>query len=295
MQDYFAKNKLILIIILILILFSVTSIYFYLNNKNSLRKVIIEEKPKVTHELIGKSVEGRNIEAFSYGNGENNIFFIGGIHGGYEWNSVILSYKFIDYLNNNPDFIPTKIKITVIPSLNPDGVYKITNKEWPFGISDIPKKVSTAPGRFNANNVDLNRNFDCNWKATSTWQNKTVSAGSEVFSEPESMALKNYVLKNKPISVIFWHSMSGAIYASECKNGILPETKNIMRAYEKGSGYKSNNSFTSYTVTGDAGDWLSSINIPAITVELKTHETIEWEENLAGIKSLLDYYKNSII
>ena len=29
---------------------------------------------------------------------------------------------------------------------------------------------TTGKGRFNANNVDLNRNFDCSWQATSSWR-----------------------------------------------------------------------------------------------------------------------------
>jgi len=44
--------------------------------------------------------------------------------------------------------------------------------------------------------------------------------------------------------------------------------------------------------TGDAEGWLASINIPAITVELKTRDTTEWNQNLAGIKAIFGYYRN---
>ncbi|MEK7514514.1 MAG: hypothetical protein AAB587_01715, partial [Patescibacteria group bacterium] len=91
-------------------------------------------------------------------------------------------------------------------------------------------------------------------------------------------------------AVIFWHSQANAVYASECEKGILPETLDIMNAYSKASGYQSVKSFDSYEITGDAEGWLASIKIPAITVELKTHEAIEWERNLLGIKALLTYY-----
>ena len=143
---------------------------------------------------------------------------------------------------------------------------------------------------FNGNNVDLNRNFDCDWQASAKWQNKNVSGGESVFSEPEAQAIKGYVEKNKPIAAIFWHSQSNAVYASECNNGILPETINIMNTYSFASGYSPVRTFDSYEITGDAEGWLASINIPAITVELKTHETIEWERNLAGFKAILEYY-----
>ena len=63
-----------------------------------------------------------------------------------------------------------------------------------------------------------------------------------------------------------------------------------MKAYATAAGYPAVSSFDAYPVTGDAEGWLASINIPAITVELKTHETVEWEQNLAGVKALVSYY-----
>ncbi|MEK7185218.1 MAG: hypothetical protein AAB726_01205, partial [Patescibacteria group bacterium] len=47
---------------------------------------------------IGRSVEGRAIEAYTYGAGNKHVVFVGGVHGGYEWNSVLLAYEFMDYL-----------------------------------------------------------------------------------------------------------------------------------------------------------------------------------------------------
>jgi predicted deacylase len=248
----------------------------------------IQTSPK--SRVIGTSVEGRKITAYTYGTGTTSLVFVGGIHGGYEWNSVLLAYQFMDYLTANPGIIPKNLAITVIPSANPDGVYKIIGKEGRFTVADVSTTTNTALGRMNANKVDLNRNFDCNWKAQSTWQSKTVSGGTTAFSEPEAKALRDFILADKPEAVIFWHSMSGTVYASQCKAGILPTTLDIMNAYAQASGYKTDKSFDGYAITGDAEGWLASINIPAITVELKTHETVEWEQNLAGIKALISYF-----
>lgn len=244
------------------------------------------------HEIIGTSVEGRAIEAYTYGSGGTHLLFVGGVHGGYEWNSVLLSYQFIDYLKENPRIIPDNLTVTVIPSANPDGVYAVVRKEGRFALADAPTvKNTTGFGRLNAHDVDLNRNFDCKWKPTSMWRGKVVGAGTGAFSEPEAKTIRDFVLKNTPDAVIFWHSQSNAVYASECKNGILPETLVIMNTYARASGYAPIKSFDAYEVTGDAEGWLASINIPAITVELQTHETIEWERNLAGIKALFEHYK----
>ena len=118
-----------------------------------------------------------------------------------------------------------------------------------------------------------------------------MSAGSKPFSEPEALALRNFVLENKPDAVIFWHSQANAVYASECREGILPETLSLMKVYADASLYPPVDSFDAYEVTGDAEGWLASVGIPAITVELKTHETIEWDRNIAGIKALFEYYR----
>lgn len=241
------------------------------------------------YKVIGTSVQGRNIESYTYGAGLRNLVFVGGIHGGYEWNSVLLAYKLMDYLEAHANAIGPDISVTIIPDANPDAVYKATGKEGRFTEADVPKRdLSTE--RFNAHGVDLNRNFDCNWAPSGTWKDRTVSGGSAAFSEPETIALSNYLLRQKPDAVIFWHSSAGAVYASQCTEGILPKTLEVMNIYAKGAGYPAVKEFTAYEVHGASEDWLASEGIPAITVELKSHDSVEWESNLAGVTALLKYF-----
>jgi len=244
------------------------------------------------HEVIGTSVEGRPLDAYTYGTGTTRLVFVGGIHGGYEWNSVSLAYQAMDYLAANPTAIPANESVTIIPSANPDGVFKVIGKEGRFAITDAPLAADTTGlGRFNAHGVDLNRNFDCKWQATSTWRSKPASGGTAAFSEPEAAAIRDFALKHKPAAFIFWHSQANAVYASECNAGVLPKTIEIMNAYAKAAGYAAIATFDAYPITGDAEGWLASVGIPAITVELSTHTTVEWEKNLAGMKALLNYYQ----
>ncbi len=293
MGNIFSKKYLLFGLVGVLVIVLV----FWKIYENSLGKVVVvqkietPEKASVVHTVIGKSVQGRDIDAYSYGTGKTHLLFVGGVHGGYEWNSVVLAYKFLDYFDVKPESIPSNITVTIVPNANPDGVFLLVGKEGKITEADIPEGVSTIPGRFNANKVDLNRNFDCKWQPKSTWQGKVVSAGTKAFSEPESEAIRNLVEKDSPVAVIFWHSQSGAVYASQCKNGILPDTLKIMNAYAAASGYKAVPVFSAYETTGDSEAWLASIGIPSITVEMTTHETIEWEKNIAGVKSLLNYFK----
>lgn len=247
----------------------------------------VAEKATPIRRIIGKSVEGRAIEAITYGSGANTLLLVGGVHGGYEWNSVLLAYQMMDYLERYPEVIPHDLSVSIIPVANPDGLHRVIGKEGRFSLMEVPSGGDQSPGRFNANDVDLNRNFDCKWQPESTWRSRTVSGGTEAFSEPESRALRDFVLTNKPVAVAFWHSQSNAVYASECEDGILPATREIMNVYADAAEYPAVDSFDSYSVTGDAEGWLASIGIPAITVELKTHEDVEWDRNLLGVTALM--------
>lgn len=288
-------NRLFTIII-VLVLLGVGAFVFFSRRAPA---PVAEETPVATstepvHRVIGSSVEGRPIEAFTYGTGPTHLLFVGGMHGGYEWNSVLLAYDFMDYFDAHPEAVPDTLSITIVPSANPDGLFAVIGKEGRLALSDVPDDTGEAvgKGRFNADDVDLNRNFDCHWQATSTWRGNPVSAGTAAFSEPEAQAIRHIVSTEQPVAVVFWHSQSNAVYASECDNGILPGTLTLMNTYAKAAGYPAVDTFDAYPVTGDSEGWLASIGIPAVTVELSTHNTVEWNKNLAGVEALLSEYGN---
>ncbi len=250
-----------------------------------------EEQGKAGESVIGKSVEGREIIAYQYGNGDKEILFVGGIHGGYSWNTVLVAYEMMDYLKANPDVISGNIRVMIIPVLNPDGLNKVVGTAGRFAKADVSlSQAVLISGRFNANNVDLSRNFDCDWQSAGIWQNKTVSGGSAVFSEPESLAFRNYIEARSPAAVVVWYSAAGGVFASSCHEGILPETLAITNIYAKASGYPAYEHFDFYKITGDMVDWLAKKKIPAISVLLSTHDDVEWDKNQAGIKALLLHY-----
>lgn len=267
--------------------------FMFFNKAKEAPIVPTQETPVVeqVRKIIGSSVAGRVIERYSYGSGPTKIILVGGIHGGYEWNTVLLAYEAIDYFESHPESIPKNITVEIIPVANPDGLYKVTGKEGRFVAGDASSNTTIlASGRFNQNDVDLNRNFDCKWQPKSTWRSKEVSAGASAFSEPEAKALRNFLLKENPAVVVFWHSQSNGVYASQCEQGILPETLAVMNVYAEASNYPAVKTFDAYATTGAADDWLASIGIPAVTVELTTHETVERERNLAGVRALIEHF-----
>ena len=256
-----------------------------------------------SHEVIGSSVDGRDIEAYRFGDGEKKLVYIGALHGGYEWNSALLSYELIDYLTENSDVVPADIEVVVIPVANPDGLYKVVGTSTRFAAMDAPQfdfaselslDDTVVSGRFNANDVDLNRNFDCKWQADATWREYTVGAGTEAFSEPEAAALRDFLLPLSPEAVVFFHSASNGVYTSFCEDDALAGTEELLATYSEASGYERFDDYTYYEVTGDAADWLSTQGIPAITVELSTHDVIEWNKNLAGIEAMFELYSGVV-
>jgi len=257
-------------------------------------ETVYVEEPPANPLPLGRSVEGRLIEAYTVGSGDTDLLFVGGIHGGYEWNSSLLAWEMIDYFTTNPQEVPRSVSLHIIPTLNPDGLATVLGTSSRFTLVDVPTPATrAATGRFNAHGVDLNRNFDCNWAPESTWRGNQVSAGTSPFSEPEAAILRDYVLALEPVAVVFWHSQANTVYGSACNEGVLPLTTELGERYAAAAQYGWVDLFDAYPITGDAEGWLASIGIPAITVELESYQDSEFARNLSGVKSWLTYFSEN--
>jgi murein tripeptide amidase MpaA len=260
------------------------------NGESMLEDEQVAMEEDETQTVIGTSVNGTPLVAYHYGTGDKEVLMVGGIHGGYSWNTALVAYELMDYLEANPATVPAGVKVTVIPVLNPDGLEAIVGTSGRFTASAVPTAVNaTIPGRFNANTVDLNRNFDCEWQATGRWQNRDVSGGATVFSEPESQAVRAYVTSRDIAGAVVWYSAAGGVYSSSCRNGVSDDTRALTQAYAEASGYPAYQDFDYYEITGDMVNWFAKNNIPAISVLLTNHRDTEWSKNRAGIDAILEY------
>ena len=204
----------------------------------------------------------------------------------------MVAYEMMDYLNNNQSIIPDNVKVTVIPTLNPDGLRAVTGTTGRFSREVVPTdSEATVVGRFNGNEVDLNRNFDCAWQAEGKWQERIVSGGESPFSEPEAKALRDYVLTNNPVAAVIWYSSAGGVFMSSCDSGILPVTKQLAEAYGQAADYPVYQDFDFYEVTGDLANWLAKERVPTISILLSSAGAVEWNKNRLGVEALFDYYR----
>ncbi len=218
--------------------------------------------------LIGRTVEGRGILARRLGSGSRTILLVGGIHGGYEVNTVALMNEVIAHFSATPEDIAPGLSLVVVPALNPDGLLR--GRE--------------AAGRFNANGVDLNRNWACDWSPEAFWQDRAVDPGPQPFSEPETAALADYILQNPPVAALFYHSAANGVFAGACDGDHGSQA--LGHLYGQAAGYPSDSPFSHYEVTGDASSWVDGQGIPAITVELQSWTETEWARNFAGIMAV---------
>ena len=252
--------------------------------------VIAEATPNssaIVPQTIGFSALGLPLEVYRLGNGSARIVFVGGIHGGYEWNTVLLAYSVLDYLTANPASIPPNTTVEIVPAANPDGVVEVVGHPGRFSVAEVA--ADTRPGRFNGNGVDLNRNWDCHWAPVGLWGKTEVSGGAAPHSEPETQVLSAF-LRDPPVqAVIFWHSAVPGVFAGGCEESFAPSTA-LAQVYAAASGYPYESAFTSYIVTGDSVDWLAAQGVPAIEVELRTHDELDWEQNIAGVLAVMADY-----
>lgn len=226
--------------------------------------------PSITAEtlLIGHSTEGRVLEAWRFGRGDHALLLVGGIHGGWEGNTVTLMNELAAHFAANPGDILPQISLLVLPVANPDGLVH----------------GRTPEGRFNASGVDLNRNWACGWQAEAYWRSQTVDAGQRAFSEPETRALGAFIREVRPAVVLFYHSAAAGVFAGQCEGDHGSAAMSAVLG--EATGYSYGSAFSAYPVTGTAASWVDGQGIPSADVELASWRDSEFERNLRGVMAV---------
>jgi len=225
---------------------------------------------------IGRSASGQPIEAERIGGGENVIILIGGLHAGFAPATVAIAQEAIKYFTGELDRVPFSVTLYIIPNANPDSQLD-------------PGQLN---GRLNANGVDLNRNWDCDWVADPLWRNvpATGTGGSEPFSEPETIALRDFILAQDPAAVIFWEARaSDGLSAPGACDPNSQVSVNLAITYGRASGYPVTDfeTLTNQELNGDSTNWLDQQGIPAIAILLPDYNDMDWNRNLAGLLAVL--------
>lgn len=226
-------------------------------------------------ESIGYSAEGRPLEVYAFGDGEQGRMIVAGIHGGDEWNTVTLANQLIRHLDQNPDLIPDEVTLHILPDLNPDGEARAHNKY----------------GRLNHNGVDLNRNFPVNWKKEwdrgGCWNYLPTSGGTGPGSEVETQALMNFINSHSIQVLISYHSAALGIFP-----GGLPWDEASIRLAQsiaEVTSYSFPPIDTGCAYSGTLADYAVSNGIAAVDLELTNHYDSDFDQNLQVLDVLLNF------
>ncbi len=216
--------------------------------------------------VIGESVDGRLIEVYRFGTGPRKLLIIGGIHGGYEWNTIKLTEQLISLIRGRPDWIPDDVTLFILRSLNPDG----------------EARAQGIHGRTNENGVDLNRNFPAQWKLEwpidGCWRYLPVTGGPYPASEPETLAVMQFMIDEDISALINYHSAALGIFPG----GQPPDAASVSlaEAVAAVSDYAYPPIDTGCVFTGQLIDWASMQGIAAIDIELANHRDTDLKVNI---------------
>lgn len=223
----------------------------------------------------GSSVSGRPIEVYVFGHGEREKMIVAGIHGGYEWNTIALADELIQYIFDHPDIIPSDVTLYIMRNMNPDGDAR------DHGID----------GRVNDHGVDLNRNFPTNWKKTwdraGCWDLTPTTGGTGPGSEPETRAVMYFLQSHKVETLISYHSAALGVFP-----GGVPweaDSKKLAKALARATNYPYPPIDTGCVYTGTLADYAVELRITAVDMELSTHKTTDFKENLKALEVLLNW------
>ena len=224
---------------------------------------------------IGESVQGKPILAYRFGNGTSIRAVVAGIHGGYEWNTVALAEALIEHLTDHPEEVPRQTTLWIVPALNVDGYARGHNRD----------------GRANARGVDLNRNFPALWQAewprAGCWDLGPITAGEAPASEPETLAMMEFLLGEHVEALVSYHSAALGIYAGG--QPVDPRSEHLAKTLSAASGYRYPPRDLGCRYTGQLIDWAAANGITAVDVELPTRHGKDFEENLALLRAFLEW------
>ena len=255
--------------------------------ENNLEKNM-EISSDITSEAIGYSVNKKEIKCYKIGRGKFKILFVGGTHGN-EVGTVKLCSKLVNWLSSNISKYE-RFTFFIIPCLNLDGYLEsCKNPDYWHGGS---------VGRFNANKVDLNRNFDtpnfqpqAYWAHGKKYQEKSeVFSGEKPFSEPETKALADLIQIEKTQLVFAFHNAGKDVIADK-------DSQKLAHIFSDASGYKfeSDAEWNKVLRSGTFKEWCEIKKIAFIETEGSSRWGSDWRKHQTGISAILDSLSNGKI
>lgn len=264
---------------------------------------------------IGKTWEERDIILVTISkdmkNAESNpaLFYTGSIHAR-EWVGIELAVGYARHLIAHIDFDPQlnqmleRSTFYIVPCANPDG-FEYSRKHFSFWRKNRRQNADGSYG------VDLNRNFSIGY-APSKNTSSNVYSGPQPFSEPETAALRDFVLAHPNISIALdYHSQGNvffpahnfmhedAIDATDLNTLSANMAEKIRRVSGREYGVHMGKPPT-HLISGSGREFYYSLGALALTVEVGSRNISDYQEhmlehineNIAGLNYALSEVPN---
>ena len=227
--------------------------------------------------IIGESVEGRDIWAFKVSDNPNidedepEVLYTALTHSREPLGMMNLIY-FVQLLaeeqnsNTELEYLISNREMWFIPIVNPDGYAYNELIEPNGGGMHRKNRLNTNCGNGSNRGVDLNRNYGFGWGSNDTGSSPNPCSatyrGDAEFSEPETQAVRDFIINHEFNNVLHYHCYSN-VYIHPWGNGSFPEDPDsstlvdIGREMARYNGYPVGTGLSTigYTVNGDAVDW----------------------------------------
>ncbi len=259
MQKEKQKYRVPFIIAVLIVTLAIGFFVMVTKRADTVESIVLSFEQQFSENVIfGYSEQGREIKGYTFGNGEDRLLLIAGLHGN-EKGATDLLEKLSEEIRVHPDLVAPEKQIIILPIANPDGYYAREDK-------------------LNANGVNLNRNF-----ATTEWSQyqEEIFGGSQPFSEAESRVIEAIVREYQPVIMIAFHSQ-GALTVPE--NGHAASI-DLAAWYAEKTGYTY---FDAWDYSGTATGWFTeTTGNPSLTVELTSHDESDWDINKDALLELV--------
>jgi len=172
---------------------------------------------KISYESIGKTLDDKDIWLFKIGNLNGaRVMWDAYLHGTEDYGSEMM-YDLTKWLLTS----------------NSEEANKILAESCLLFIPVILASDNPNVGRYNLNNVNLNRNFKTGWHLVNETVNNVLwinASGTSPASEPETQALRDAFSKWRPIFYVNLHQGIGpCLYSYRGSNQVLAsQTKTLM-------------------------------------------------------------------
>ncbi|MCD8501165.1 MAG: peptidoglycan-binding protein [Bacillaceae bacterium] len=187
----------------------------------------------ITTEVIGKSLDGRDIHAIKLGTGPTEVFINGSHHAREHMTTNVVmnmldKYAFAYARGNsigglNAKTVLDRTSIWFVPNVNPDGVALVQQGPNAIRNNTLRRNAVQINGgsnnfdawKANVRGVDLNRQYPALWDTITNNPGRPSPAnykGPRPLSEPEALALYNFTLKKDFKTTVSYHSSGEVIF-----------------------------------------------------------------------------------